>query len=162
MPLAWTRFAGFRTSLALALISACGGDLVLPGDDTPSAITIRVVKGDGQTGEVGERLEEPLEVEVADAAGEPVRGATVVFELTSAGEGWEISPSPATTNSAGEAEARVFLGDKLGLQTGAAHVLLGGERGPSATFSALASREITDKDDDKDDHKDDHKDDDDD
>jgi hypothetical protein len=131
----------------LALISACGGDLVLPGDDTPSAITIRVVNGDGQTGEVGERLEKPLEVEVTDATGEPVRGATIVFELTSAGEGGEISPSPATTNADGQAEARVFLGDKLGLQTGAAHVLVEGEPGPSATFSALANPEKTDNDD---------------
>jgi hypothetical protein len=135
----------------LALISACGSDLVLPGDDSPSSITIRVVKGDGQTGQVGERLDEPLEVEVTDAFGVPMRGAIILFELTSAGEGGEISPSPATTNSAGQAEARVVLGDKLGLQTGAARVLLEGEPGPSATFSALANPEETDKHEDEDD-----------
>jgi hypothetical protein len=157
--LALTRFAAFGTSLALALISACGSDLVLPGDDTPSTITIRIVNGDGQTGEVGERLDEPLEVEVTDVTGEPVQDASILFQLTSAGEGGKISPSPAITNSAGHAEARVFLGDKLGLQTGAAHVLVEGEPGPSAKFSALANPEQPGKDDDEDKH--DHEDDDD-
>lgn len=147
-----------RTSLAVALVSACGGDLVLPGGETPSAITIHIVKGDGQIGQVGETLDDPVEVVVTDAAGEPVRDATVVFELTSAGEGGEISPSPATTNAAGEAEARVSLGDKIGVQTGAARVVVGGEAGPGATFSALATAadpEKPGKDEDDEDHEDD-------
>lgn len=125
------------TTLAVSLISACsGGNLVLPSESAPSAI--RVVKGDGQTGRVGEMLDKPLEVTVTDAAGDPVHGATIVFELTSAGEGADISPSPTTTDEAGHAEARMLLGDKVGLQTGAAHVVVAGVNGPSAPFSALA------------------------
>jgi hypothetical protein len=120
----------------VSLISACsGGNLVLPEAQEPSAIR---VKGDGQTGQVGELLESPLEVTVTDAAGDPVRGATIVFELTSAGEGAEISPSTTTTDEVGHAEARMLLGDKVGLQTGAAHVVVAGVKGPSAPFSATA------------------------
>ena len=121
----------------MSLMTACGGgDLVLPRDETPAAI--RVVNGDGQTGQVREMLEFPPEVEVTDAAGDPVRGATVVFEITSAGEGAVITPSPATTDAAGHTEADVLLGDKVGLQTGAAHVVVEGGTPPTAMFSALA------------------------
>ena len=125
-------------ALGVSLIGACGGsDLVLPGGEAPSAI--RVVKGNGQTGWVREMLELPVEVVVTDAAGDPVRGAVVVFELMSAGEGAEISPSPTTTNAAGHAEAHMLLGDKVGLQTGAAHVVVEGVTSVSAPFSAIAN-----------------------
>jgi chitodextrinase len=128
------------TALAVSLLCGCSGDeLVLPGGVAPRATNIEVVNGNGQTGQVGEMLELPLEVEVTDAAGDPVRGATVVFELTSAGEGAEVTPSPATTDAGGHAEAHVLLGDKVGLQTGAAHVVVGSGTGPSATFSAIAN-----------------------
>jgi PKD repeat protein len=135
--------SGFRSTglwivLGASLFTACaGGDLVLPGGEAPIAIT--VVKGNGQIGQVGEMLEFPLEVVVTDGAGDPVRDATVAFQITSAGAGAEISPSPTTTNAAGHAEAHMLLGDKVGLQTGAAHVVLEGATGPSATFSALAN-----------------------
>jgi PKD repeat protein len=121
----------------LILVACSGGNLVLPNEQAPSAI--RVVKGDGQTGEVGEMLDKPLEVTVTDATGDPVHGATVVFELTSAGAGAAISPSPTTTDEAGRAKAQMLLGDKVGLQTGAAHVVVAGANGPSAPFTALAS-----------------------
>jgi hypothetical protein len=132
----------FQSALGAALIIACNGDLVLPGSEAPDpdASAIRVVDGDGQIGRVGETLEAPLEVVVTDTAGEPVRGAAVVFELTSAGDGAEISPSSTTTDSAGRAEAHMTLGDKVGLQTGAAYVVIQGATGPTAPFSALAYR----------------------
>lgn len=151
MPLAPIQFTAFRVllsrfrnsaswaALGVCVLSACGGDdLVLPRGETPHASAIRVVNGDGQTGRVGEMLELPLDVEVTDAAGDPVRGATVVFELTSAGEGAEISPSPTTTDADGRAEAHMRLGEKVGLQTGAAHVVVQNGTAPSATFSAIA------------------------
>jgi chitodextrinase len=124
----------------LALVGACSGDnLVLPRrSEVPSASAISVVEGDGQTGQVGEMLEFPLEVVVTDTDDEPVPGATVVFELTSAGEGAEISPSSTTTDAAGRAEAQMVLGDKVGIQTGAVHVVFQSSTGPSAPFSALA------------------------
>jgi chitodextrinase len=134
------RSSPFWITLSVSLISACSGDgLVLPGGETPGASAIAVVNGDGQTGQVGETLEFPVEVVVTDAGGDPVPDARVVFELTSAGEGWKISPSPATTDEAGRAEADVRLGDKVGFQTGAAHLVVGSVTGPTATFIAFAN-----------------------
>jgi chitodextrinase len=127
-------------ALAGLLNSGCSGDhLVLPRDDEASGVaTIEVVDGNGQNGQVREMLNLPLKVLVSDDTGDPVDNATVVFELTSAGDGGEVFPSPTTTDETGHAEAQVLLGDKLGLQTGAAHVVVGGVNGPSATFSATA------------------------
>jgi PKD repeat protein len=84
-------------------------------------------------------LAAPVVVEVTDAEGLPVEGATVLFGLTSAGEGAEISPSTATTNAAGQAEAHLLLGDKVGLQTGEAHLVVGGDSVTKTSFTALAN-----------------------
>jgi PKD repeat protein len=67
-----------------------------------------------------------------------VPDASIVFEFTSAGQGADITPSPTTTDEDGRAEVYLHLGNKLGLQTGAAHVVVGaGDAGPSVTFSAI-------------------------
>jgi PKD repeat protein len=125
-------------SLAVAALAAgCGGsDLVLPDSGGPASI--RVIEGDGQRGSVGEPLTAPVVVEVRDADGGPVAGATVGFALTSAGSGAEITPSSATTDAQGRAQAHVLLGDKVGLQTGEARVMGQGSALPSTTFAALA------------------------
>jgi PKD repeat protein len=96
------------------------------------------VDGDGQRGSVGEPLAAPVVVEVTDARGDPVEGATVEFALTSAGEGAGITPSTARTSAEGLAEAQVVLGDKVGVQTGEARVAADGDSAPKTTFSALA------------------------
>jgi PKD repeat protein len=133
-PSFWSRLAH---PLAVGcLVAACGGgDLSLPnGGD----IAIRVVEGDGQRGSVGEPLAAPVVVEVTDAGGDPIEGATVQFALTSAGEGAGITPATARTDSVGRAEAHVVLGDKVGLQTGEATVEVAGDTATPATFSAVA------------------------
>jgi PKD repeat protein len=99
---------------------------------------IRVVGGDGQSGPVGELLTAPVVVEVTDADGEPVADATVMFELTAAGAGTEISPPSATTDALGRAEAHVLLGSEAGLQTGEARVVVDGPTSPKVSFSAVA------------------------
>jgi chitodextrinase len=120
------------------LVAACGGDdLVLPSPG--GTVAIRVVEGDGQSGAVGELLTAPVVVEVTDLKGDPVEGVNVVFALTSAGRGAEISPSTARTGSDGRVAAHVLLGDKVGLQTGEASVAINGDSAPRATFSALAT-----------------------
>jgi PKD repeat protein len=118
------------------LTAGCGSDLVLPGNDP--VLEIRVVDGNGQQGSVGEPLTAPVVVEVTDAEGAPVEGATVQFALTAAGEGGEVTPSTALTDGDGRAEAVVVLGDKLGVQTGEATVTGDGQTLPTATFSATA------------------------
>jgi PKD repeat protein len=117
--------------------AACGGgDLVLPDDGSPTSI--QVVGGTGQSGQVGDLLDTPIKVAVTGPGGEPVEGATVEFELTSAGEGAEMLPPSATTDAAGNAEAQIHLGSKVGVQSGEARVVVDGASTPKATFTATA------------------------
>jgi PKD repeat protein len=123
--------------LAGGLLAGCGGgDLVLPNDNIPAAI--RVVDGDGQQGRVGELLASPIVVAVTDSAGNPVPGAAVRFVLVSAGDSGELQPAAATTDQQGRAQARMLLGEKIGLQTGEARL----GQGPNpltASFTAVAT-----------------------
>jgi PKD repeat protein len=124
--------------LVLALSAGCGGsELVFP--DGGATMSIRVVTGNGQSGRVGETLSDPVVVEVTDAAGNPLQDATVEFEFTSAGAGAEILPPSTTTDEAGRAQAQLRLGDKVGVQSGEARVVLDGATGSNAPFTALAS-----------------------
>lgn len=126
--------------LCLVLLGGCsGGDgIILPGDGEPADIT--VVDGDEQRGRVGEPLNEPLVVQVTDARGRPVQGATVAFELTSAGS--EVVPDEKSTDADGLADARVVLGTTIGRQTGNARVVTPEGRPPvQADFSAMALSE---------------------
>jgi PKD repeat protein len=124
-------------ALAVGLLAACGGDdLVLPTGE-PAAM-ISVVDGDGQQGQVGELLPAPIVVEVTDTAGNPIPGAEVQFVIVSAGDSAQIEPASTTTDQQGHAEARMLLGDKVGLQTGEARV--GPAANPArASFTALAT-----------------------
>jgi PKD repeat protein len=118
------------------LVAACGGgDLVLPAG---SASAIEVIDGNGQTGVVGQTLSAPVVVEVTDASGATVAGATVEFALTSAGDGGQIAPATALTGADGRAEAHVLLGDKVGFQTGEARLVRDGDAAATATFTAAA------------------------
>ena len=131
------------TVLAMGLLAACGGgDLVLPGGPAPASI--HVVDGDGQNGQPGQLLAAPIVVEVTDADSAPVQGATVEFALISAGTGGEVQPSTATTGANGRAEAHLLLGDKLGLQTGEARVVVEAASAPKASFTAVATADIPD------------------
>ena len=123
------------------LLTSCGSDLILPGDSRTSAI--HVVDGNGQSGEIGELLLLPVVVEVTGADGQPLADATVEFEFVAAGDGGDISPARTTTNDAGQAEARLQLGDLIGLQTGEAHLIVDGASASKATFTATASAPTT-------------------
>jgi PKD repeat protein len=130
----------FGTVLALGVLTACaGGELMLPPAGSGEPAAIRVLNADALSGQAGEMLTTPVVVEVTDASGQPVENATVVFALTSAGEGGEITPDTTSTDSAGHAEASLLLGDKIGLQTGEARVVVQGTVPPRTTFTALAS-----------------------
>jgi PKD repeat protein len=128
------------TVLAASLLAACGGDLALPENGGP--VSIRVVDGDGQSGPAGQLLAVPIVVQVIDADDAPVEGATVQFALTAAGSGAEVQPATATTDADGRAEARLLLGDKLGIQTGEARVVVEGTATPKTSFTAVATAAI--------------------
>ncbi|HKT60959.1 MAG TPA: PKD domain-containing protein [Gemmatimonadales bacterium] len=126
------------TVLAGGLLAGCGGgDLILPNDNTV-ATAIRIVDGDGQQGKVGELLASPIVVEVTDSTGNPVPGVSVRFALVSAGDSAEIVPATTATDQQGRAQARMLLGEKVGLQTGEAS-LVQGQNPPKVSFTAVAT-----------------------
>ncbi len=103
----------------------------------PVTITVRprivVVSGDGQTGEQGDTLAQPIVVRALDAAGQPLANATVDFVLlTGAGA---LTATADTTDATGLAQVRWVLGLPLGAQT------LRAERAgsDSAVLSAVAT-----------------------
>ena len=72
-----------------------------------------VTSGDVQTAPAGSLLPRPLAVAVRDAAGQPVRGAVVVFRVTKgAASGAAVLDSLAVTNDLGEAVADLRLGSR--------------------------------------------------
>jgi len=114
-------------TLTMLLGVACsGGDLTLPGDPSgptpgpaPSSAptTLTAVAGDDQRASVGQTLEQPLTVQVRDAAEQPVLGVQVQFAFEGDGAGGSLEPATSTTDAAGHAEATVRLGDQPGEQT---------------------------------------------
>ena len=91
--------------------------------------------GDNQTGPPGSALSNPLVVRVLDAAGDPVNGVTVNWEIVDGGG--SVSPQSSTTNSQGRATTTWTLGAG-GNQTARATVSGIG----SVTFNATAESAI--------------------
>jgi hypothetical protein len=74
-----------------------------------------VVSGDGQEGRTGQRLGDPLVVQVNDDQGRPAPGAAVSF--AGAAGSPAVDPASATTDTNGRASTRVTLGDAEGAQS---------------------------------------------
>jgi hypothetical protein len=133
---------GFELVILSALLGACGGgsDLLLPGASEPASVTL--LQGDGQNGRVGEPLPQPMLVAVADAAGRPVEGATVVFVLTDPAPGATVTPDTVTTDADGKVTAQVVLGTRPGTQAGEVRALgANGTPTASAPFTLNAVSE---------------------
>ncbi|MDQ3138059.1 MAG: Ig-like domain-containing protein [Gemmatimonadota bacterium] len=128
-----TRAVLLAAALAAGL-SACGGDdLVLPSEGQPA--TIAIVQGDGQSGRVGERLPQPLILQVNDAIGRPVAGAMVVVEL----DGADAAPDTVATDAAGRASVDLRLGPDVGPSPGSARVLTAEGQTPVAVGFSLSA-----------------------
>ena len=78
------------------------------------------VSGDNQTGAPSHVLANPLVVEVLDAAGDPVSGVAVVFEVTAGGG--QLSTTTTTTNTSGRAQTTLTLGSARAINTVRANV----------------------------------------
>jgi hypothetical protein len=90
MTLPATSIARAFLSLLPACVAACGGgDLALPNQGEPSEIL--VVRGDRQSGTIGEPLADSLVVRVVDRFRDPVGGSEVTWTAEVGG-----SESPAT------------------------------------------------------------------
>jgi hypothetical protein len=99
-----------RLCLLLAGLGACGGgELALPNEGQPAQIS--VVRGNGQSGTIGEPLGDSLVVRVADRFGDPVGGAEVAWTAVVGGS---VSPTTSVTSSNGQAGTQRVLGTDLG------------------------------------------------
>lgn len=125
------RYTPFLGLLAAATLVSCGSDnLVLPSEGEPAGIS--VVAGNEQSGRVGEMLADPLILQVTDASGRPVAGATVEVEL-------DGTLDTVRTGNDGRASAEVALGSSVGELTGHARVVAPEAPGPiQTTFTATA------------------------
>ena len=93
--------------------------------------SIVAISGDTQNGTAGAQLPASLIIEVQDAAGVPVPGATVDWTTP---DGGSIVPSSGVTDSAGRLSVVWTLGPGLGPQTAVATV-----QGTSITFTFTAT-----------------------
>jgi hypothetical protein len=123
--------------VSLCLTVACvGGELSLPNDGRPTALT--AVSGGGQEATVGSRLPQPLVVRVTDAARQPVAGVSLFFRFTDEFPEAEILPALVRTDSLGRAGVEVRLGTTAGEQT--VEAILAQDPAPEAraTFGVTA------------------------
>jgi hypothetical protein len=113
----------YRIALAvLALgITACGGDLTLPGP----GLGVEVVQGNGQRGTVGEELPSVVVVQVTSDEGSPLPGQRIVFSSDNPADSFD--PDTAVTDAAGKAFTRWMLGTEPGTYEGQARVLAAGD-----------------------------------
>jgi hypothetical protein len=109
---------------------------------TPSAARLQIVSGDGQAGEIGTELAQPLVVRLIDAGGAPIANTDVAFRVienngtlaTSSARGRTVH---ATTNESGEASARWNLGTRAGAGNNRVEITAEGVSG-SIQFQASA------------------------
>ncbi len=98
------------TALASGLTGGChrGGG----GSAAPASL---VARGDGQSGAVGSTLPTPVGVTVVDAAGNPVGGVAVSFQIT--GGGGSLSAAQEVSDATGVAEVQLTLPTTAGTVT---------------------------------------------
>jgi len=120
-------------SLLLAGLAACGGgELALPNQGQPSEIV--VVRGDGQSGTIGELLGDSLVVRVVDRFGDPVGGSEVTW---TAEVGGSVTPPTSVTSPDGQAGTQRLLGAEVGTYLTTA-AILGSEDAPEpAVFTTI-------------------------
>ena len=94
------------------------GELALPNQGQPSEIT--VVRGNRQSGTIGEPLGDSLVVRVVDPFGDPVGGAEVTW---TAEVGGSVSPATSVTSSDGQAGTQRVLGAEVGTYLTTAAIL---------------------------------------
>lgn len=123
--------------LILVLLAACGDGLSLPNEGQPSRLT--VVRGDGQSGTIGEPLGDSLVVRVTDRFDDPVGGVQVAW---TAEVGGSVDPGTSVTSPDGYAGTQRILGPDVGTYVTRAEVM-GVDAGPDPvifTTTGVAAR----------------------
>ena len=139
-------FRPFVVTLATLIGTGCSGDLSLPGGpagpvsgpEASTPTTLTAVAGDDQRARVGQTLDDPLTVQVLDAAAQPISGVRVQFAFEGGDSGGRLEPAISTTDAAGHADATVRLGDEPGEHTIVA--VLADVPALSARFTVTATR----------------------
>jgi len=122
----------FVAAITLCAITACSDGPT----NTPTSIfglTLRVVSGDGQSGEVATALRDPLVVSLTDSLGRGVAGVAISFS-------GDIQEQSSRTNDQGIASARWQLLSVAGTQRAVARAMVmpRGTANPSTEFTATA------------------------
>ena len=125
------------TLALLAILGGCGEATSGPTSVKPEdfASSLRLLSGNQQTGSVGASLAEVLTVKVVDAGGQPVAGATVLWQVRDGGG--TINPPASTSSVSGLASVTWTLGTTLGANKAVA-ILQGSYVRDSVVFTATA------------------------
>ena len=125
------------TLALLAILGGCGEATSGPTSVKPEdfASSLRLLSGNQQTGSVGAALAEVLTVKVVDAGGQPVAGATVLWQVRDGGG--TINPPASTSSVSGLASVTWTLGTTLGANKAVA-ILQGSYVRDSVVFTATA------------------------
>jgi hypothetical protein len=114
-----------KAALLLVGLASCGGDLTLPGGSA-AGLDLEVLRGNGQSGTVGQPLPDPVVVRVATDAGTPMNGKRVAFAAPG-GDAAAFNPDIAVTDSKGEALTHWVLGTSPGTYVGEARIVAEGD-----------------------------------
>lgn len=125
--------AGTQTTTASAEGLAGSPVTFIHSATAGSAAGVSIVSGDGQTGDPGATLPQPLVVRVTDADGNGVSGAAVTWVVTAAGG--SVAPSTGTTGSDGQTSTTWTLG--AGTETNSVEAVVSGVG--RAVFTAMVS-----------------------
>jgi adhesin/invasin len=140
----WTLGASLGAQQLVALLNHGADSAVFTAVATSgSPAHILLISGNGQVGRSDQVLASPLVVEVTDAAGKPLAGASVVFTQGAANPNGFTSANPVTTGADGTASVTWTLGKNAGDTTIAMSVVasLAVARSALVTFSATARPE---------------------
>ena len=118
-------------------LAGCGGDLTLP-ESTPTGLSLAVLDGNGQTGTVGQPLQNPLVVVVRTGEGVPIPDRQVVFLATGNGAG-AFDPDTAVTDAQGMALTHWVLGTVPGPYTAEARIVPQSDSAQPVSFQAAAN-----------------------
>ena len=129
----WTLGPQLGTNTAQAVVSGVGTATFTATAVAGAASSIEIVSGSGQSAQAGQPLPASLVVRVRDGSGNPVAGASVLWQVASGGG--TVAPSTNATDAAGQAAAAWTLGGAAGPNTLTASVAGAG----NVTFTATAT-----------------------
>ena len=132
---------GSETDSATASVSGLSGIAVFTASASPGpAAQLTKVSGDGQTGGVGQTLDQPVVVAASDQYGNPTSGVSVAWAITAGGG--SVSAASVMTDAQGQASVTWTLGPAAGANNDSTQASVLGGTGPHVTFTASGSNAL--------------------